>query len=434
MVSDSSIFLGVDNMSKNFKKFMLLWLGELVSSIGGGLTSFGLGVYIFNKTGSAAGMALVTLLGFLPTVVLSVPAGVLADRYDRRLLMMIGDGCSALGVIYILIAMISGDAGLLKICIGVSISAVFSALLQPAYMATITDLLDKDEFSKANGLVSVAGNARYLFSPLIAGLLLAVSDIKLLLVIDICTFFLTVISCAVVRKGTPTNATDKKEPFIKSLKEGWNVIVTTEGILAVVIIAAFISLMLSVFQVLAEPFILSFADAKTLGVAETVCAVGMLMSAIILGIKGIKSGFVNKLAVSFIFAGIAIFGFGMINNIVVACACGFLFFAMLPIANNSLDYLVRTNIPDEVQGRAWGVIGFISNLGCVIAYASSGVLADTVGNVTGLGVGRGSALVMQVAGICLILIAVSIFGMKSIKKLETDPVVTGSDEPAQDVA
>ncbi len=421
-------------MSKNFKKFMLLWLGELISSIGGGLTSFGLGVYIFNKTGSAAGMALVTLLGFLPTVVLSVPAGVLADRYDRRLLMMIGDGCSALGVIYILIAMISGDAGLLKICIGVSISAVFSALLQPAYMATITDLLDKDEFSKANGLVSVAGNARYLFSPLIAGLLLAVSDIKLLLVIDICTFFLTVISCAVVRKGTPTNATDKKEPFGKSLKEGWNVIVTTEGILAVVIIAAFISLMLSVFQVLAEPFILSFADAKTLGVAETVCAVGMLMSAIILGIKGIKRGFVNKLAVSFIFAGIAIFGFGMINNIVVACSCGFLFFAMLPIANNSLDYLVRTNISDEVQGRAWGVIGFISNLGCVIAYASSGVLADTIGNVTGLGVGRGSALVMQVAGVCLIIIAVSIFEMKSIKKLETDPVVTGSDEPAQDVA
>ena len=211
-------------MSKNFKKFMLLWFGELISSIGGGLTSFGLGVYIFNKTGSAAGMALVTLLGFLPTVILSVPAGVLADRYDRRLLMMIGDGCSALGVIYILIAMIRGNASLLEICIGVSISAVFSALLQPAYMATITDLLDKDEFSKANGLVSVAGNVRYLFSPLIAGLLLAVSNIKLLLVIDICTFFLTVISCAVVRRGTPTNATDKKEPFIKSLKEGWNVI------------------------------------------------------------------------------------------------------------------------------------------------------------------------------------------------------------------
>lgn len=74
----------------NFSKFMLLWTGEFVSSIGGGLTSFGLGVYVFNQTGSAASMALVTLLTFLPTLLFSVPAGVLADRYDRRLLMMMG--------------------------------------------------------------------------------------------------------------------------------------------------------------------------------------------------------------------------------------------------------------------------------------------------------------------------------------------------------
>lgn len=84
----------------NFNRFLLLWAGELVSSIGSGLTSFGLGVYVFGLTGSAANVALVTLLAFLPTLLLSVPAGVLADRYDRRLLMMLGDGCSALGILF----------------------------------------------------------------------------------------------------------------------------------------------------------------------------------------------------------------------------------------------------------------------------------------------------------------------------------------------
>ena len=79
--------------SKNFRKFLLLWSGELISSIGGGLTSFGLGVYIFRQTGSVASMALITLLGFLPTLLLSVPAGVLADRYDRRLLMIRSRTC-----------------------------------------------------------------------------------------------------------------------------------------------------------------------------------------------------------------------------------------------------------------------------------------------------------------------------------------------------
>ena len=108
-------------MSRNFKKFLLLWVGEFISSIGGGLTSFGLGVYIFNQTGSAASMGIVTLLGFLPTLLLGVPAGVLADRYDRRLLMMIGDGLSAIGVIYILVSMWMQEVTLWQICIGVMI-------------------------------------------------------------------------------------------------------------------------------------------------------------------------------------------------------------------------------------------------------------------------------------------------------------------------
>ena len=189
------------NRNSNFSKFMLLWAGELVSSVGGGLTSFGLGVYVFRQTGSAASMALITLLAFLPTLVLSVPAGVLADRYDRRVLMMVGDGFSALGLIYILVCMLRGGAEFYEICIGVLISAVFSALLEPAYRATITDLLTREEYSRASGLVSIAGSARYLVSPILAAVLLAVSDIKLLLVIDIGTFFLTVVSTAVVKRG-----------------------------------------------------------------------------------------------------------------------------------------------------------------------------------------------------------------------------------------
>ena len=147
-------------MSSGMKKFLLLWIGELISSIGGGLTSFGLGVYVFQKTGSAAGMALVTLLGFLPTLLFTVPAGVLADRYDRRVLMMIGDGCSGLGILYIFLCMLHGEANLVQICIGVFVSAIFSSLLDPSYRATITDLLSKEEFSKASGLVSLAGSAR----------------------------------------------------------------------------------------------------------------------------------------------------------------------------------------------------------------------------------------------------------------------------------
>jgi len=405
-------------MSKGYRKFLMLWTGELISSIGGGLTSFGLGIYVFNETGSAAGMSLVTLLGFLPTLLLSVPAGVLADRFDRRLLMMIGDGFSGLGILFILICMKSGGATLVQICIGVTVSAVFSSLLEPAYRSTITDILTKEEFSKANGLVSLAGSARYLFSPVIAGFLLTIRDISLLLIIDICTFFVTITTTAIVRKGIKTNRSGDRQPFFASMKEGWQAVRGRKGVFLLIMVSSAITMFMGVLQILEKPMILSFADSKTLGIAESVCACGMLAAALVLGIFGIKKGYAKVLRVSFFLAGIFMIGMSLMENIIPVCIFGFLFFTMLPIANNCMDYMARTNIPDELQGRAWGFIGFLSQLGYVVAYSVSGVAADGLGAITGKGVGRGAAIMIFISGMLLTVTALTLLGLPRIKELE----------------
>ncbi len=408
----------MNNMSSGFKKFMVLWTGELISSIGGGLTSFGLGVYVFRETGSAAGMALVTLLGFLPTLLLSVPAGVLADRYDRRLLMMIGDGCSGLGILYILICMMRGGASLGQICIGVFISAVFASLLEPSYRATITDILSKEEFSKASGLVSLAGSARYLFSPVIAGFLLGVSDISLLLIIDICTFFVTITATAIVKKGIATKKDSDNHSLGESLKEGWNAVHGNNGVFLLIMVSSAITMFMGILQILVEPMVLSFADAKTLGTTETICACGMLLSGLLLGIRGIKRGYVKVLQASFFMAGIFMIGMSLFENIIPICIFGACFFAMLPLANNAMDYLARTNIPDELQGRAWGFIGFLSQTGYVIAYVVSGLAADGLGALTGKGVGRGAAMMISISGVLLSVTALTLLRLSAIKELE----------------
>ena len=411
-------------MKKNcgFRKFLLLWVGELISSIGGGLTSFGLSVYVYNETGSAASMALVSLLAFLPTLLLSVPAGVLADRYDRRMLMMIGDGFSGIGVIYILICMLSGHATLAQICIGVSISSVFSSLLEPSYRATVTDLLSKEEYSRASGMVSIAGSARYLISPMLAGFLLAISDIKLLLLIDIATFFLTVITTGIVRKGIETKAAEKKESFFSSLKDGWRAITIKRGIFVIIIVSSLISCFMGVLQILVDPMILDFADSQTLGVAKTICACGMLVSGVILGMRGIKSGYVKILGTSLALAGAMMAVFGVKQDIYLMCGAGFMFFMMLPLANNCLDYLARTNIPEEKQGRAWGLIGFISQLGYVVAYGLAGVLADGIAAKWNVTVGRGAAWVVIISGALMVMTALFLMRLRSVKELEVREV------------
>ena len=405
-------------MSSGMKKFLLLWIGELISSIGGGLTSFGLGVYVFQKTGSAAGMALVTLLGFLPTLLFTVPAGVLADRYDRRVLMMIGDGCSGLGILYIFLCMLHGETNLVQISIGVFVSAIFSSLLDPSYRATITDLLSKEEFSKASGLVSLAGSARYLFSPVIAGLLLAYHDISLLLLIDISTFFVTITTTFIVRRGIKAKQPTEKQSFLESMKEGWRAIHIEKGVFVLVLCSSLITLFLGTLQILVEPMILSFSDSKVLGIVETLCASGMLVSGMLLGGIGIKKEYGKVLQISFFMAGIFMIGMSIFENLVSISIFGFFFFATLPFCNNCMDYLCRTNIPDALQGRAWGFIGFLSQLGYVIAYAVSGLAADGLGSLSGMGVGRGAAMMIGISGVFLSLVAVTLLRFPSIKELE----------------
>lgn len=420
---------------KSFKKFLLLWAGQFIAAIGNGLTSFGLGVYVFEQTGKASAMALVTLLAFLPSLLLSPLAGVLADRYDRRILMVMGDGLSAVGLVFILIGVLQGQFSLWQICAGVVISSVFSALLEPAYKATVSDLLTEDQYARASGLVQIAGSAKYLISPLIAGFLLAVTDIKWLLIIDICTLFVTVVSTLAVRKGlvSKQNAASGSHSLVLEFQEGWQAITRNQGVLLLVVMTSLLTFFLGFIQTLFTPMILAFADSSKLGTAETISASGMLVTSVIIGAKSIDKGYARMLSVSLFFAGIFMAMFGLRENMVLICIAGFLFFAMLPFANTSLDVLIRTNIENSLQGRAWGLIGIISQFGYVLAYALSGILADyvftplllpqgalagTVGRFVGVGAGRGTGLLIITAGLLLSVTSLVLYRIKAVRQLD----------------
>lgn len=423
----------MNNTGKPFKKFLLLWGGEFISAIGSGLTSFGLGVYVFQQTGRASAMALVTLLAFLPSLLLAPIAGVFADRYDRRLLMVIGDSFSVIGLVFILLCMLFGKTQLWQICVGVTISSIFTSLLEPAYKATITDLLTAEEYTRASGLAQIASNAKYLISPALAGFLLSISDIKLLIILDICTFFVTVTSTLVVRKGLISKKAESAMSFKKELKDGWITVSKNRGVLVLVITTSVMTFFMGFIQTLAMPMALAFTTSAMVGTLQTVVAMGMLVTSIVVGIIPIKKGYVKILSLALFLEGLFMAGFGFRENILLMSITGFLFFAMMPLANSSLDYLVRTNMDNAVQGRAWALIGVISQLGFVAAYAVSGVLADyvftpllveegplanSIGKIIGIGSGRGTGLLIIIAGLLLSITAVILYQLKSVKNLE----------------
>lgn len=266
------------------KKFVAIWIGELISSIGSGMTAFAVSIYVYQLTGSATWVSVAALLAYLPTILLNPVGGILADRYDRRLMMICGDSFSAVGLLFIFVSIQTGHAGVLPVCIGVTISSVFVALLEPAYKATVTDLLTEEEYAKASGLVQMAGASKYLISPFVAGLILSVTDIRAILISDMATFLVTVFTIALVRKSIQAVKRNKDNfHLFNEFKEGIKSITRDKGVSTLVLLMAFICFFVAFIQTLMTPMILAFADAKTLGIMESVSAVGMLIGSVVIG-------------------------------------------------------------------------------------------------------------------------------------------------------
>lgn len=186
--------------NQSFVRFLVIWIGQLISSIGSGLTAFSLGVYAFEKTQSATVYSLIILLAFLPSYLLKPIGGTLSDRLDRRLLIIIGDLGSALGLAFILLIFFAGIHEMWVIYLGIAASSVFIALQNPAYKASVTDLLNEETYSKASGLMQLSESSRFLISPIIAGFLLHFMNIEQILMVDIATFMIAVIAVFGVKR------------------------------------------------------------------------------------------------------------------------------------------------------------------------------------------------------------------------------------------
>ncbi len=202
------------------------------------------------------------------------------------------------------------------------------------------------------------------------------------------------------------------------MAEGWQTVTKNHGLFLLILVSTLLTCFMGSFQILAQPVILAFADSTTLGIGEAICASGMLVSSLWLGARGLKGGYIRTLSASLFAAGLCMAGFAWQENIVSVCLFGFLFFLALPFANNCLDCLVRRVIPGELQGRAWGMISFLSQMGYVAAYTLAGTFADGLAATLQISVGRGSALVILIAGILLSVTALCLLPLGPVRQLE----------------
>jgi MFS family permease len=433
-MKQQKIIAGFPNQNAAMKKFKVLLAGVFISSIGSGLTDFGLAIYILNRTGSVSATGVFAVCAFLPAILLAPVGGVLADRYDRRLMMILGELFSGLALLICLVAVLSSHPSLVAICVGVGISSVFSALTEPAFKATITDLLSAADFARAGGMVQLAGSAKLLIAPAVAGLLLQVTPVSSLIILDMLTFFTTVLIIAFVRKGLVSRKRAVANlDFISEMSDGITAIRSKKGIMTMIAIMTITTFCLGFVQMLSKPLVLAIAGERELGILTTVIAMGMMAGSLIISIIKHPKSYVQMLSLGLLGCGVFFALIGISENLVLIAGFGFMMFAFMPAIQIGAEVLIRANLDNTVQGRAFGLIGLVTQMGYILAFIAAGILSDLIfepfmlgssklaiqiGEIIGYGVGRGNALLIIITGIGLLVAGIVTARLKSVRTLE----------------
>ncbi len=429
----------MEEKKNTFLFFLIIWMGDFISTIGSGLTAFCLGVYAFKLTAQATSSAMVVLCTFLPAFLLRPVGGVLADRFDRVFLMIVGSLGSACGIGLVFFMIKQNTHALGAIYPGILLSSVFFALQNPAYKASVTDFLSPELYSKASGLLQLSNAAQFLIAPILGGILMSAMNIGAVLMIDIATFIFSAAAVFFVRFNLEIKRSnmiqEEGRNFLREMIEGFNAITANRGVLVLVTLVSLLLFYVGLIQTLLTPMVLSFTTVRTLGIAQSACAIGMLVTSVMISVvkRERKNTFI--LVLSLALMGIFFSFIGITRNIWAIIIPGFLFFSTIPFANSSIDVLIRRNIRNETQGRAWSLIYVFTYVGAMLAYAISGFLADKIfnplfmpggklahnlGYIFGISEGRGIAFMFFLSGIFVIFISVFIYRSKLIWQLDQD--------------
>ena len=170
---------------KGMATFTTIWIGQIVSLLGTAMSQFGLTLWAYEVTGKATPLALVGFFFLAPIVVLGPFVGVLVDRGNRKLMMMLSDLAAAFVTVIVLLLYATGNLQVWHLYVTSFIAGIFQGFQWPAYSAAISMMLPKEQYARANGMMELAGNASNVFAPLLAGVLIGPLGLSGILIIDL---------------------------------------------------------------------------------------------------------------------------------------------------------------------------------------------------------------------------------------------------------
>ncbi|MGK5671562.1 amino acid adenylation domain-containing protein [Micromonospora sp. URMC 106] len=414
--------------------FFLVAFGQLVSLIGTGLTGFALSLFVYQRTGSISWFALASVLALLPAVVLSPIAGALADRWNRRLIMVCADSFAACGTVVLAVLLWSGRAQLWHVFAALTASALATAFQQPAYLAAVTQLVPKRYYGRANGLISLGTATSTVLAPLVGGALVVAIGLRGIVLIDLISFAVAVGITLAVR-FPDTLFKKREESFGQEVLGGWRFIARRHGLLAMIVLTALLNYFFAVVEVLATPLTLSFGDPSVLGMVLAASGAGLLLGSVLMGVWGGTARRTTGILTGVVLLGVAMLMVGLRPDPVFPAVGLFGLGLASALVNTHWLAIVQAKVGLELQGRVLSTTLMLSWLMVPAGFLTAAPLAErvfeplmasgdgvagTLGAVLGHGPGRGIALTAVVAGLCTLALAAVGWAYRPIRRLEDE--------------
>lgn len=449
---------------KNFMKilremrtFLLLWITQSFSSFGSAMTSYSLVIWSYTQKGSALMTALLMVSTYTPYVILSIFAGALSDRWNKKATMLVCDSVAAVSTVVMFILLKNGLLEIWHLYLINAVNGLMNTVQSPASEVAVSRILPKKHYQRVGGLRYFSNALNSIFVPVLATAVIGLFGLTAVVAIDLATFSAAFIVLALairipepgrnsvngnVETGTentesaPENQAEKAG-FMNSVKDGISFLKNERGLLYMIMFLSSINLIASIYNAALPAMVLSkgIGGEKALGMVNSVIGISMLIGSVLASAVPAPKNRVRTIFLClFISMGTENLMLALGRSPLVWCVGGFLGYILIPLMSTNLDAIMRLRIPDGIQGRVYSVRNTFQFFTIPAEYFLGGFLVDKVfepftarfaadtflERIFGSGKGSGAALLFFVIAFAGVAVCIIFRTSRSIRALEKE--------------
>ena len=423
------------------RTFIIIWFGQLVSLLGTAMTRFALLIWAYEQTGKATTLALLGFFSFGLDLLLSPIAGVWVDRWNRRLVLLFADLGAGLMTVTMLVLYMTGALQIWHLYVGQTLTGGFTAFQGPAYTAATTMLVPKSQYTRTSGMRSLASSASQVLAPVFAGVMLRLINIGGVMLVDIATFLVAMITLLIVRIPHPAamQADSAESQIWRKIGFGFRYIRRRHSLLGLIAIFMGINFFaaLTYFSILPAMILArSGRDELTLASVQAALGIGGVVGGLLVSIWGGPKRKIHSIcagtALSFLLGD---FLLALGRNVQTWALAAFLAALFIPFISSAHRAIWQAKVAPEVQGRVFSVKGMLELVPMPLGYLLAGPLADrwfepammiggslerTCRWLVGTGPGAGMALMFACNAILGITMSLSGCLFRAVRRVEND--------------